>query len=140
MASLDDELRTDYYRWVLAVASFLIGIYATIWVYLEARLDCMHVGTRPENLCADWWYENHAWAAAALAGVAAFTLSILMPVVFAPSHKRPVGLLTLSGTVSFVILTFESPLRWWLASFCIVTTSLVAATHAVKKSGNEISG
>lgn len=126
-------------RWVAVPLCFAAGVFGAWWLFLYVRLDCFHIGARPENLCSDWWYANHNWIAVVVTGLCAFTLSVLAPFLWAPTHKRIVAFSALVLTVSLIIANFTQPIRWWLVLICAIATAIGALALLIRVRGNILS-
>jgi hypothetical protein len=110
-------------RWVAVPLSVVAGYFLAFFLFLQLSLSCLHLGARPEGLCSDWWYENHAWIAAAVFGAAIFPGAFLLPVVLAPRFKRIVGVAALAVIVVYTFVEFDA----WVWSIAIPIVSTLAA-------------
>ncbi len=119
-------------RWFAVPLSFAAGIVGAGWLFVDMRLACLHFGARPENLCSDWWYASHAWIAVAATGLCAFALSVLIPVLLAPTCKRIVAFSAFVLTLSLIIANFTSPVRWWLVLICTIAAAIAALAVLVR--------
>jgi hypothetical protein len=110
-------------RWVAVPLAVAAGYYLAVWLFLEMRLSCLHLGTRPQGQCSDWWYANHSRAAAFTCGVVLFVSAVLLPTLLAPQLKRLVGAVALAAAVMLATLTFDS----WVLAWAIPVICLLAA-------------
>ena len=85
----------------------LASYFLAFFLFLEIALSCLHLGARPEGLCSNWWYENHAWIAAAAFGLTIALGSVVLPVVLAPRFKGAVGTVALTVVVIYTIVEFD---------------------------------
>ena len=108
-------------RWVAVPLALVASYYVAFLLFLEIVLSCFHLGSRPEGICSDWWYENHAWVGAAAFGLALFLGPVLLPVVLAPRFKGIVGVLALGAVVVHTVAEFDF---WaWSVAIPIVAVS-----------------
>jgi hypothetical protein len=99
--------------------------YLAFFLFLQIILSCFHLGSRPEGLCSDWWYENYSWVGAAAFGIALFLGPVLLPVVLAPRFKGIVGVLALGAVVLHTVSEFDF---WaWSVAIPIVAVSTAMA-------------
>jgi hypothetical protein len=111
-------------RWVAVPLALVASYFLAFFLFLEISLSCLHLGSRPEGLCSDWWYANHSWVGAAAFGLATFLGSVLLPALLAPRFKGVVGALALGVVVIYTLLEFDL----WVWSIAV---PIVAACAAV---------
>jgi hypothetical protein len=108
-------------RWASVPIALVASYYLAFFLFLPIALSCLHNGSGPKGPCSDWWYENHAWVAAAVFGLALFLGPVLLPVVLAPRFKGIVGLVALGAVAIHTILEFD--LWVWSVAMPIVAVS-----------------
>ena len=115
-------MRISALRWVAVPIALVASYFVAFFLFLKIALSCLHLGARPEGLCSDWWYGNHAWIAAATFGLAIFLGSVLLPVVLAPRFKGAIGAVALAVVVIHTILEFD----FWVWSVAVPIVALFA--------------
>ena len=108
-------------RWVAVPLALVASYYLAFFLFLEIVLSCLHFGPSPQEVCSDWWYENHSWIGAVVFGLALFLGPILLPTVLAPRFKGIVGILALGVVAVHTISEFD--LWAWKVAIPIVAVS-----------------
>jgi hypothetical protein len=116
------DMRIGALRWVAVPLSSVASYFLAFFLFLDIALSCLHLGARPEGLCSDWWYDNHAWVAAVAFGLAIFFGSVLLPVVLAPRFKGAIGAVALVVVIIHTIVEFDL----WVWSVAVPTVALLA--------------
>ena len=114
-------------RWVAVPLAVVASYYLAFLLFLDVELSCLHLGSRPQGLCADWWYENHSWVGAVMFGFALALGPILLPTVLAPRFKGIVGLLAVGLVAVHTISEFD----FWAWSVAMPITVASAAALGI---------